>query len=446
MAIKVGMVSLGCPKNQVDAEQILYKLREDGFEIKADAAMADVVLINTCGFIESAKQESIETILEFCTLKNEGRLKSVIITGCLAERYKEEILKEIPEASAVVGIGCNSDITKAIMATLEGEHVEMFDDKTKLDIDAKRIISTTPFYAYLKISEGCDNHCTYCAIPSIRGKFRSRKKESIIEEAKWLAKNDVKELIIVAQDSTRYGEDLYGKSELPSLLRDLAKIDGLKWIRVLYCYPERITDELIDVIASEEKIVKYLDIPIQHSNDGILKRMNRHSDEKSLRELIAKLRERVEGIIIRTTLIAGFPNESDEEFESLCNFVKEMKFDRLGCFAYSQEEGTVAAKFDNQIELEVRERRAELIMEEQMRISDENNEKQVGKTLEVVVEGFDRYAECFFGRSYADAPEIDGKIFFTSTEKLTIGEFVYVEIESTMDYDLIGAVTDELTK
>lgn len=446
MSITVGMVSLGCPKNQVDAEQIMYKLREDGFEIKVDAALADVVLINTCGFIESAKQESIETILEFCTLKNEGRIKSVIIIGCLAERYKEEILKEIPEASAVVGIGCNKDITEVINATLDGKQVEKYGEKTDLDINGKRIISTTPFYAYLKIAEGCDNCCTYCAIPSIRGRYRSRTKESIINEAKWLAKNDVKEIILVAQDTTRYGEDLYGKSKLPTLLKELAQIDGLKWIRTLYCYPERITDELIDVMASEEKIVKYLDIPIQHVNADILKRMNRIGDEKSIRALINKLRSRIDGIVLRTTLITGFPGETNEQFEQLADFVSEMKFDRLGCFAYSQEEGTAAAKYPDQIDVEVREHRAGIIMDSQMIISDQNNEKMLGKTIEVVVEGFDRYAECYFGRSYAEAPEIDGKIFFTSVNKLSIGQFVNVNIDNTLDYDLIGAVTDEFTK
>ena len=446
MAVKVGMVSLGCPKNQVDAEQILYKLREDGFEIKADAALADVVLINTCGFIESAKQESIDTILEFCTLKSEGRIKSVIITGCLAERYKEEILKEIPEASAVVGIGCNKNLTEIINETLKGQQVEKFGEKSDLDIDGKRIVSTEPFYAYLKIAEGCDNCCTYCAIPSIRGKYRSRTKESIIDEAKWLAKNDVKEIVLVAQDTTRYGEDLYGKSALPELLRELAKIDGLKWIRILYCYPERISDELIDVIASEEKIVKYLDIPIQHVNADILKRMNRKSDEESIRALIEKLRSKIDGIILRTTLITGFPGETEEQFEQLAEFVSDIKFDRLGCFAYSEEDGTVAATFPDQIELKVREHRAEIIMDAQMIISDECNSKLLGKTIEVVVEGFDRYAECYFGRSYAEAPEIDGKIFFTSKEKLGIGQFVNVNIDNTLDYDLIGEVTDELTK
>lgn len=446
MAIKVGMVSLGCPKNQVDAEQLLYKLREDGFEITADAALADVVVVNTCGFIESAKQESIETILEFCTLKNEGKIKSVVITGCLAERYRDEVLSEITEASAVVGIGSNKNITEIIRSTLDGAKVKEFGEKQELDIDAKRIISTTPFYAYIKIAEGCDNCCTYCAIPSIRGKYRSRTKESILSEAKWLASNGVKELILVAQDTTRYGEDLYEKSELPNLLNELCQIDGLKWIRVLYCYPERITDELLEVIAQQEKIVKYLDIPIQHVNKDILKKMNRQGDEDSIRSLIKKIRAKIPAMVIRSTLITGFPGETKEQFEQLTDFVKEMKIERLGCFAYSAEEGTAAAKFPNQVELKVREHRAETIMDEQMRISDEYNEKKVGTIVEIVVEGFDRLAECYFGRSYADAPEIDGKIFFTSEKKLFIGQFVFVQIDDTLDFDLIGAVIDEPSK
>ncbi len=446
MSIRVGMVSLGCPKNQVDAEQILYDLREDGFEIVTDAALADVVLINTCGFIESAKQESIETILEFCTLKNEGRIKSVIITGCLAERYQSEILKEIPEASGVIGIGCNSDIKDYIKQTLKGEVVEAFGDKLNLDIDRKRIISTQPHFAYLKIAEGCNNNCTYCAIPSIRGRFRSRTKENIIDEAKWLGKNGVKEIILVAQDSTRYGEDLYGKSELANLLKDLAQIDDLKWIRVLYCYPERITDELIDVFATEEKIVKYIDIPIQHCNSEVLKRMNRKGDKETLVELIKKLREKVEGIVIRTTLIAGFPKETKEQFEELCEFVSEIKFERLGCFSYSVEDGTAAAKLDGQIDEEEKLRRADIIMQEQVMISDNFNQSLIGKTLEVVTEGFDRYAECYFGRSYMDAPEIDGKIFFTSKNQLSIGQFVNVKMDDTLDYDLIGEVVNEFAE
>lgn len=446
MSVRVGMVSLGCPKNQVDAEQLLYRLRKKGFEIASDAALSDVVIINTCGFIESAKQESIETILEFCTLKNEGKIKSVIITGCLAERYREEILNEIPEASAVVGIGRNDDICEIIRRTLEGEQVQEYGDKLSLDINAKRVISTMPYYAYLKIAEGCSNNCTYCAIPSIRGPFRSRTMESIIDEAKWLAEKGVKEVIVVAQDTSRYGEDIYGKPELAQLLKKLAEINEFKWIRVLYCYPEKITDELIDVFATEEKIAKYIDIPIQHVNREVLKRMNRRGDEQSIKALINKLREKIPGIIIRTTLIAGFPGETKEQFEQLCEFVKEMKIDRLGCFSYSEEEGTPAAEFKDQIDIKVRERRAEIIMDEQMRVSDEQNQEMIEKTVEVVVEGFDRYAECFFGRSYGQAPEIDGKIFFTSESKLTVGEFVKVHIDDTLDYDLIGAVIDESSK
>lgn len=446
MSVRVGMVSLGCPKNQVDAEQILYKLRQDEFEIVDDAALSDVVIINTCGFIESAKQESIETILEFCTLKNEGRIKSVIVTGCLAERYREEILNEIPEASAVVGIGCNDDICDVIRKTLDGKQTQEFGDKVCLDINAKRVLSTMPYYAYLKIAEGCSNNCTYCAIPSIRGPFRSRKMESIIDEAKWLAQKGVKEVIVVAQDTSRYGEDIYGKPKLSQLLKKLAEIDGFKWIRVLYCYPERITDELIEVFATQEKIAKYIDIPIQHVNREVLKRMNRRGDEQTIKALINKLREKIPGIIIRSTLITGFPGETKEQFLQLCEFVKEMKIDRLGCFSYSAEEGTPAAEFPDQIELKVRERRAEIIMDEQMRVSDDKNEAMVGKTVEVVVEGFDRYAECFFGRSYADAPEIDGKIFFTSDKKQTVGEFVNVHIDDILDYDLIGVVVDESSK
>lgn len=443
MAIRVGVVSLGCPKNQVDAEHIVYNLREEGYEIIADAALADVVVINTCGFIESAKQEAIDYILEFCTLKNEGRIKAVIVTGCLAERYREEISKEIPEVDAVIGIGSNELLGTVIKKVLAGEGViNTFGDKYSLIIGGKRLVSTETF-AYLKIAEGCDNCCTYCAIPSIRGHFRSRKMESIIDEAKWLAKVGYKEIILIAQDTTRYGEDLYGKPMLASLMREIAKIDGIRWIRTLYAYPERITDELIDTLADEPKCVKYLDIPIQHCDGEILRMMNRQGDEKSLRELIAKLRRRIPDIVIRTTLIAGFPGETKEQFEKLCEFVKDIKFDRLGCFAYSAEEGTPAAYFDNQVEEEEKARRADIIMETQMLINDEICVRQIGKTLEVVVEGFDRYAECWYGRSVGEVPEIDGKIFFTSQNPRAIGEYVNVSIDSVMDYDLVGYVVED---
>ncbi|MCD7740638.1 MAG: 30S ribosomal protein S12 methylthiotransferase RimO [Ruminococcus sp.] len=437
--IRVGMVSLGCPKNQVDAERMMFKLRDYGFELIQDAALADVAIINTCGFIQSAKQEAIETILEFIELKKEGRIKAVICTGCLAERYRDEILNEIPELDAVVGLGCDGDIARIICEIMsdEGEALH-FSDKLCLPLEGERIISTQPFYAYLKIAEGCSNCCTYCAIPSIRGAYRSREMEKILDEARWLANNGVTELVVVAQDTTRYGEDIYGESRLPQLLSELCRIDGFKWIRTLYLYPERITDELIDVYANEPKLVKYMDIPIQHCNGEILKRMNRSGDRESLTALIKKIRDRIPGITLRTTLITGFPGETDEQFEELSEFVNEIKFERLGCFAYSQEEGTAAAEFENQIPEDERERRSELLTEQQMFINDELNNTMIGKSVEVVVEGFDRYAECCFGRSAADAPEIDGKIFFTSDRKLTAGDYINVRIEDVLDCDLLG--------
>lgn len=439
MSTRVGMVSLGCPKNQIDAEHMLYDLKQAGFQIVGDAALSDVVIVNTCGFIESAKQEAIDTILEFCTLKQEGRIKAVICTGCLAERYKEEVIKEIPELDAVIGIGCNNNLVEIIRDVVsEQKQITAFDNKECLSLEGGRIISTQPFYAYLKIAEGCDNCCTYCAIPAIRGRFRSRKIEDVIEEAKWLAENGVTEIVVIAQDTTRYGEDLYGKPMLAELLKKLCEIDGLKWIRTLYAYPERITDQLIDVVAQEEKLVKYFDIPIQHCNGEILKKMNRHGDKETLVTLVNKIRNRIPDVVLRTTLIAGFPSETNEQFEELCEFVGEVRFERLGCFAYSAEEGTPAAKMENQVPLKTRERRAEIIMEQQMYISDSYNEQDIGKTVEVVTEGFDRYAECWYGRSVKDAPEIDGKVFFSSEKKLSEGEYVKVHIDDTMDYDLIG--------
>lgn len=440
MAPKVGMVSLGCPKNQVDAEILLDKIKSYGYEITANADAADVVVVNTCGFIESSKQEAIDNILEFCELKAEGKIKAVIVTGCLSERYKDDILNEIPEVDVVVGIGANGNIGKIIERALTGEKFSCYDDKELLPLSGDRVLSTLPFYAYLKIAEGCSNCCTYCAIPSIRGKFRSRPMEDIIAEAKMLVDNGVRELIVVAQDTTRYGEDLYKKPSLDKLLEKLCEIEDLHWIRILYCYPERITDELIDVIASQEKICKYMDIPIQHANSRVLKAMNRKGDKDSLTELIEKLRNKIPQIVIRTTLIAGFPTETEEEFTELCEFVKQTKFERLGCFAYSAEEGTPAANMDGQIDQEVKERRAEIIMEHQMFIMDEYNQQQVGKTIEAVVEGYDRFAKIYFGRSAFDAPEIDGKVFFSSDRPLAVGEFVNVLAEEVLDYDIIGKV------
>ena len=441
MSVKVGMVSLGCPKNQVDAEHMIYNLRELGYEIITDAALADVVIINTCGFIESAKQEAIDTILEYCTLKQEGRIKGVIVTGCLAERYFKDIRTDLPEVDAVLGLGADELLAVAVEKVVSGERFDLLGDKYSLIIDARRIVSTET-YAYLKIAEGCDNRCTYCAIPSIRGKLRSRKIESIVDEAKWLAKVGFKEIILVAQDTTVYGLDLYGEPKICELLKELCKIDGLKWIRTLYSYPERITDGLIDLIAAEDKLVKYLDIPIQHCCDRILKRMNRRSSNAELRALVKKLREKIPGIVLRTTLIAGFPGETEEEFESLCEFVNEMQFDRLGCFAYSAEEGTPAAKLPDQLDEEEKNRRADIVMQTQMVISDRLNQKRLGEDIEVVVEGWDRYGECYYGRSYAEVPEIDGKIFFDSEAPRAVGEYVKVHVTETMDYDLFGEVVE----
>lgn len=440
MALKIGMVSLGCSKNQIDAERILFKLKKAGYELSDDAGLCDIVIVNTCGFIQSAKEEAIETILEFCTLKQEGRIKAVVITGCLAERYKEEVSELISEADAVIGIGCNEDIVEIINKVAEGEKISRFDEKEKLSLTGGRIISTLPFFAYLKVAEGCDNCCSYCAIPSIRGRFRSNPIEEVVKEAKYLVDNGVREINLIAQDTTRYGEDLYGESKLPELLTELCKIENLRWLRILYCYPERITDKLLDVMAKEEKIVKYLDIPIQHCNDDILKKMNRKGDKKSLTETIARIREKMPDCILRTTLITGFPTETKEQFEELAEFVKETEFDRLGCFPYSEEEGTKAALMTPQVDEEERQHRADIIMEMQNVISEQKNNKMMGKVVEAVVEGFDRWAECYFGRTKADAPDIDGKIFFSSEEKLAMGQFVKVRIDDTMDYDLIGEV------
>lgn len=443
MAYKVGIISLGCAKNRVDAEMLLYRIRNAGYKLCEDVAMADVAIINTCGFIESAKQESIEEILELSELKKEGKIKAIIVTGCLAERYKEEVMKEIPEADAVVGIGANDDIVKIIDDVLQGKKQQCFPDKLLLPLEGGRIQSTPYYYAYLKIAEGCDNHCTYCAIPMIRGKFRSRKMEDIIAEAKHLAENDVKELVVVAQDTSLYGKDIYGELMLAKLLKKLCEIDGIRWIRVLYCYPDKITDELLQVMAEEEKIVKYLDLPLQHCNGRVLKTMNRKGNKEELVELIAKIREKVPGIVLRTTFIAGFPTETEEEFAELENFAKEVRFERVGCFAYSQEENTSAAKLEPQIHEDVKERRAEIIMENQQEIMEEFCQKLDGKTIEVLVEGYDQYAECFFGRSAWDAPEVDGSVFFTVTgRKPAPGEFVKVKIDDFLNCDPIGEMVE----
>lgn len=439
MPIRVGMVSLGCAKNRVDAEMLLFTLREAGFELVADVAMSDVAIVNTCGFIEDAKQESIDEILELAQLKKEGRIKAIIVTGCLAERYQTEVMKELYEVDAVIGIGANASIADVVNDVMEGKRTQLFPEKTNLALCGGRVRTTPFYYAYLKIAEGCDNKCTYCAIPMIRGKFRSRPADDILREAKELSEKGVKELIIIAQDTTRYGEDIAGKPMLAQLLTELCKIDSVKHLRILYCYPDRLDDELIDVIAKEDKILKYIDIPLQHCNGRVLKLMNRHGDRQTLTALINKLRAKIPDITIRTTLMTGFPTESEEEFTELSEFVNEMKFERLGCFAYSAEEDTPAARLDGQIDEEVKKHRQEIIMEQQQIIMEENNRKKLNKTVNVICEGFDRYAECFFGRSGADAPEVDGKVFFTAeSTKPKIGDIVKVEITDTLDCDLMG--------
>lgn len=442
MPVKIGLVSLGCSKNLVDSERMLYKMRKRGYELVTEPGLSDIAVVNTCGFIQSAKEEAIETIIELGKLKEEGTIKKIIITGCLSERYREEAADLFPEADAVVGIGDQNDIIDVIDHVLANQRVVNFAPKDKLPCTGGRIISTLPFFAYLKIAEGCDNCCSYCAIPQIRGRFRSVPMDDVLKEAEWLAENGVTELIVIAQDTTRYGEDLYGRPMLPELLKKLCRIKGLKWIRTLYCYPERITDELLDVIAGEPKIVKYMDIPIQHCNGEILKAMNRSGDEKSLRTLIEKIRDKIPEITLRTTLITGFPGESEEQFNSLAEFVNDIEFDRLGCFPYSQEEGTRAGRMENQIDEDIRAHRADIIIEQQQIIHNRKNEKLIESVMEAVVEGFDKWAECWFGRTPMDAPDIDGKVFFTGTEKLGIGDHVKIKITDTLDYDLIGEVVE----
>lgn len=443
MPIKVGMVSLGCSKNLVDSERMLYKLRERGYELVTEPGLADVAVVNTCGFIQSAKEEAIETIIELGKLKEDGTLKKIIITGCLTQRYQEEAAELFPEADAVIGIGDNKDIIDILDHVLANERVVKFSPKLDAELTGERIISTLPFFAYLKVAEGCSNCCTYCAIPQIRGKFRSVPMEEVLKEAQWLAENGVTELIVIAQDTTRYGEDLYGEPKLPELLEKLSEIEGIKWIRTLYCYPERITDKLLETIADNGKLIKYLDIPIQHCNGEILSRMNRWGDKERLSQLMAHIRKKAPDIVLRTTLITGFPGETEEQFSELAEFVQEQKFERLGCFAYSQEEGTKAAEMENQLSEEVKNHRADIIMEQQMLISAANNEKLMGKRLTAVVEGFDKFAECYFGRTEKDAPDIDGKVFFTSENPLEIGDYVEIEISDTLDYDLMGEVVSQ---
>ncbi len=439
MNYKVGMISLGCPKNQVDAEHMLALMDAEGWEIVDYVDGCDAVIVNTCGFIDDAKKEAIENILDMVELKKEGVIGKVIVTGCLAQRYKEEIVREIPEVDAVVGIGANGDIIQTVEEVMTGvDTVEKYPPRCELPLEGQRILTTPQYWAYLKIGEGCSNRCTYCTIPSIRGKMRSRSIENVIDEAKQLAETGVKELILIAQDTTSYGLDLYGELKLPELLNELCKIDSLEWIRLLYCYPDRITDELIETMKNQEKIANYIDLPLQHADDKILKAMNRRGDQALIRSVISKLRSEIPDVVIRTTFIVGFPGEGDEEFETLAEFVNEIEFDRLGVFAFSPQEGTPAYDMENQVDEEVKSRRGEVIMQDQYSIMEEKNNEKIGKTYKVVVEEYDGYSDSYTGRTYMDAPEIDGLVRFTSHKELDIGDFVEVEIFDVEDYDLIG--------
>ena len=441
MEYKVGMISLGCPKNQVDAEHMLALIDAAGCEIVDYVDGCDVVIVNTCGFIDDAKKEAIENILDMVELKKEGIISKIVVTGCLAQRYKDEIVTEIPEVDAVVGIGANGDIVKTIEEVMSGvDTIEKYPPRCDLPLEGQRILTTPQYWAYLKIGEGCSNRCTYCTIPSIRGNMRSRSMENVIEEAKQLAESGVKELILIAQDTTSYGLDLYGELKLPELLNELCKIDSIEWIRLLYCYPDRITDELIETMKKQDKVVNYIDLPLQHADDKILKAMNRRGDQAMIRNVIEKLRTEIPDVVIRTTFIVGFPGEGEDEFENLAVFVNEIEFDRLGVFTFSAQEGTPAYDMEDQVEEDVKTRRGEIIMQDQYSIMEEKNNEKIGKTYKVIVEDYDGYSDSYTGRTYMDAPEIDGIVRFTSDRDLDIGDFVEVEIFDVEDYDLIGEV------
>lgn len=444
--MKVLFISLGCDKNLVDSEEMLGLLASKGYMITDDETEADIIVVNTCCFIHDAKEESIQTILEMGKYRTEGSCKALVVTGCLAERYRDEILKEIPEVDAVLGTSSYDEIVTAIENVLEGNKYEEYYDLTRLpDIEANRIITTGGHYGYLKIAEGCNKHCTYCIIPKIRGNYRSVPMEKLIRQAEYLASQGVKELIIVAQETTIYGTDIYGKKSLHVLLKELCKIRGIVWIRVLYCYPEEIYPELIQAMKEEKKICHYLDLPIQHASDGVLKRMGRRTSKQQLIDIVNTLRKEIPDIVLRTTLITGFPGETQEQYEELMEFVDEMEFDRLGVFTYSPEEDTPAAIMKDQIDEEVKlDRQAEL-MELQQEISMEKGENRVGETLWVMIEGKVADENAFVGRTYADAPGIDGYVFVNTSTELMSGDFAQVRITGALEYDLIGELEDEYT-
>lgn len=439
----IGFISLGCAKNQVDCERMMYRVQEAGHTVLADVVGSDVVVINTCGFIDSAKSEAIDFILQMGQLKQEGLVGKILVTGCLSQRYQQQILTELYEVDGILGTGSYHRVVEAIDALLADKTVTDFGDIDAPELETGRVLTTPEHYAYIKIAEGCDNRCSYCVIPSLRGKFRSRTMDDVLYEARLLADNGVKELIVVAQDTTRYGTDLPGhKRMLAPLLRELCKIDGLEWIRIHYTYPDEIDDELIDVLATEEKIVKYLDLPIQHCNSKVLTLMNRRGNGEYLRQLFAKLRSRIPGLVIRTSVITGLPGEGEEEFEELCQFLKEQKLERVGAFSFSPEEGTPAAEMEF-VDNEIAQKRAQMVETIQSRIMDEYNEKMIGKTLKVLVDGYDEDYEQFYGRTYADSPEIDGRVWIASEEALAEGQFVTVSIDNVIDGDLSGYLLEE---
>ena len=435
---KVGFISLGCCKNLVDSEVMLHNLRSAGFELTPNEDEAEIIIINTCGFIESAKKEAIDNILDAAYLKENGKCKHIIATGCLVERYREEVMKELPEIDALVGIGSLDDIAEACEAVMRGEKYISFKDKETADLGGDRVITTGPYTAYLKVSEGCDNLCTYCAIPLIRGKHRSRTIEDIVSEAKSLEAKGIKEINLIAQDTTRYGLDLYGEYSLAKLVRAITAETNIPWIRLLYCYPDKITDELVDELRTNDRLLKYMDIPVQHISDSVLKRMNRHGGKALIMETIQRLRDQVPDIILRTTAMVGFPGESEEDFAELCEFVKTVKFERFGAFTFSPEEGTAAADMDDQIDEQIKQDRYDCLMQTQLIVSEEKTAEMIGRELTVICEDFDPAAEVYLGRSYADAPDVDGKVYFKSRIKIAIGDFVNVKITKALDYDLVG--------
>lgn len=439
----IGFISLGCAKNQVDCERMMYRVQEAGHTVKEDIVGSDVVVINTCGFIDSAKSEAIDYILQTAQLKAEGLVGKILVTGCLSQRYQGDITKEMPEVDGILGTGSYTEIVPAIEALLEDKAVSDFGSIDAPEQETGRVVTTPEHYAFIKIAEGCDNRCAYCIIPKLRGRYRSRQMDDILYEARLLADSGVKELMVVAQDTSRYGTDFpANKRLLPELLRRLCEIEGLHWIRVHYVYPDEIDDELIEVMASEPKIVKYLDIPIQHCNSKILKRMNRRGDGDFLRQLLAKLRVKIPGLVIRTSLITGLPGEGEEEFKELCDFLRETKMERVGAFAFSPEEGTPAAEMEH-VDAETAQKRAEIVEMLQSEIMDEWSASMIGKTLEVLVDGYDEEMEQFYGRTYADSPDIDGRVWIASEEPLREGEFVMVTIDGCREGDLSGFIAEE---